>query len=63
MTSKDLWSCPAAVLDPKTGKLEKVLVPYDADMLFPGWTSDGRIITMALPLKAGIWRFRAEAQP
>ena len=59
---RDSWYWPPAILDPATGKVERIPM-YEADYDFPGWTSDGRIMAVALPVRSGIWRFRPAAPP
>jgi hypothetical protein len=31
---------------------------YDGDALMPAWTSDGHILSIGIPLRSTIWRFR-----
>jgi hypothetical protein len=57
-TAPDSWFWPAAVLDPGTGKLQRVPFQLDADILGPVWTPDGRILVVATPLRSTLWRFR-----
>ena len=55
----DSWYWPAAVLDPKTGKME--IVPDDqADMNAQGWDDQGRVVVAAQLLRSSLWRFRPE---
>jgi hypothetical protein len=58
--ARDFWFWPAALLDPATGKLERIPVQYQGDVIRAGWTRDGRIVGLGLPLKAGLWRFRSK---
>jgi Tol biopolymer transport system component/tRNA A-37 threonylcarbamoyl transferase component Bud32 len=51
------WFWPAAILDPKTGKLE-VFPPGDQFDSYGGWTTDGHIVSTAHPLVSTLWRFR-----
>ena len=55
---KDSWFWPPAVLNPETGDVQRIPVAYEADFDQPGWSSDGRIVSMAQTLRAAIWRFR-----
>ncbi len=57
VSSTDNWFWQPALLDPETGKLERVLT-YPGDTYSPGWTADGRILSMTQPLRAALWRFR-----
>jgi predicted Ser/Thr protein kinase len=52
------WFWPAGVLDPRTGKVQILRIGYPADMPAPGWTPDGKIVAVALPLRSSLWRFR-----
>ena len=51
------WFWPAAILDPKTGKLE-VFPPGDQFDSYGGWTTDGHIVSTSHPLVSTLWRFR-----
>ncbi len=57
-STRDSWFWRPALLDPETGKLERIPIAYEADFDFPGWTSDGRIVRFALPIRSTLWRFR-----
>jgi hypothetical protein len=46
------------VLDPRSGKLERIPVNFTGDIVGPGWLRDGRILTSGWPLKSTLWRFR-----
>lgn len=54
----DSWFYNAAILDPKSGKLEKIPLNFTGDMFGAGWQSDGRIFSTGFPLKATLWRIR-----
>jgi len=58
VTARDSWFFSAAVLDLASGKLTRVPLNYAGDILMFGWTSDGRILAFAEPMRAHIWRFR-----
>jgi hypothetical protein len=59
VVSNDNWFWPAAILDPRSGALTQLPVSVqDLDMPAPAWTSDGRLVSLALPWKSAIWRFR-----
>ncbi|HSR91549.1 MAG TPA: protein kinase [Gemmatimonadales bacterium] len=51
------WFWPAAILDPKTGKLE-LLPPSTSFDMKGGWSPDGRVVYFALGLQSTLWRFR-----
>ncbi|MBI3665202.1 MAG: protein kinase [Acidobacteria bacterium] len=59
VASKDSWFWSSAVLNPQTGNVQRVPLAYEGDFPSPGWAPDGRIVSMALPLRASIWRFRS----
>jgi hypothetical protein len=50
------------ILDSKTGKVERLVVPYSGDILYPGWTPDGRILADGSPIRATLWRYRRETK-
>jgi eukaryotic-like serine/threonine-protein kinase len=58
VTGKESWFWKPAVLDPSTGKLNMIPLNYDGDALMPAWTSDGHILSIGIPLRSTIWRFR-----
>ena len=51
------WFWPAAILDPRTGKLE-VLPPGTSYDMKGGWSGDGHIVYYAMGLQSTLWRFR-----
>ena len=58
VASNDSWWFGVAVLDPRSGRVERVPLNYPADLDYPGWTPDGRIVSAAYTLRAALWRFR-----
>jgi hypothetical protein len=58
--SRDSWWDEVAIFEPKTGKLERLDIPYAGDIDSPSWSSDGRIIANGLPMQSSLWRFRRE---
>jgi hypothetical protein len=58
--SPDSWWDEVAIFEPKTGKLERLNIPYAGDIDFPSWSGDGRIIANGLPMQSSLWRFRRE---
>ncbi len=62
VSAKDSWFWQTAILDPETGRVEKVPALQEADTYIPCWTADGRILTVAVPIRAAIWRFRPAAK-
>jgi Tol biopolymer transport system component len=49
----------AGILDPRSGKLEKIPLKFTGDVLAPGWLSDGRVVSGAWPFRSALWRFHA----
>ena len=60
--SVDSWFQGLAVLNPATGKVERLPAPYSGDIFAPGWTKDGRILAAGFPMRSSIWRFQKEKE-
>ena len=58
----DSWWDELGILDPATGKVERLNVPYSGDAIAPAWTADGRIIGSGLLIEGSLWRFRKESK-
>ena len=58
----DSWFYRVAVLDPTTGRVAPVNVTYTGDTISANWAADGRVISVGLPLKGHVWRFRRAAE-
>ena len=58
VVARDNWFYQAAILDPATGKLTRVPLDYEGDIIPPAWASDGRLLANGYPLKSALWRFR-----
>ena len=54
---KDSWFWPSAILDPRSGKILELPVAHEFDMPYPGWGPDGRLVSLALPIRSALWRF------
>ncbi len=54
----DSYFFEVAILDPATGKLNRVPVDYSGDKVIANWASDGRILALGLQLRGDLWRFR-----
>ena len=54
----DSWWDEIAILDPATGKVEKLNVPYAGDEFAPAWTPDGRLTCTGFQMLGSVWRFR-----
>jgi hypothetical protein len=59
--SRDSWFWPAAILDPRSGKVALLPGAPDADMRLPSWTEDGRLITTAMGMRSKLWKFQRVA--
>jgi eukaryotic-like serine/threonine-protein kinase len=59
-TSPDSWYYGAAILDPHSGKVERVPLNFGGDVFAPGWLADGRVTSAGLPTRVMLWRFRSE---
>jgi len=53
----DSWWDEIGILDPATGKVQKLSVPYSGDEFAPAWTADGRIICTGYQMQGSLWRF------
>jgi len=58
IAAPDSWFYGAAILDPRSGKLDRIPLSFTGDLLGLGWQCDGRILTSGWPIKARLWRFR-----
>jgi Tol biopolymer transport system component len=54
----DSWWDEIAILDPATGKVEKLNVPYVGDEFAPAWAADGRLVCNGFQMQGSVWRFR-----
>ena len=60
--SPDSWFETTAVIDPRTGRVDKIPTTFSGDVHGAGWTKDGRIIATGLPTQSSLWRFRPAGQ-
>jgi len=61
VAAPDLWFYGAGILDPRTGKVDRIPLNFAGDQLSPGWQEDGRVLSSGWPLKVTLWRFRPAA--
>lgn len=54
----DSWYWPVAILDPRTGRLERVPAGDEMDMFGSGWDGQGRLVIIANKTRSSLWRFR-----
>jgi hypothetical protein len=57
ISTPDSWFYGMGILDPRSGKLDRIPMNFAGDLLAPGWLDDGRVLTSGWPNKSGIWRF------
>ena len=62
VTTPDSWFYGMGVLDPRSGKLERIPLIFSGDTLGPGWLDDGRVFVSGWPLKASLWRFHPASE-
>jgi hypothetical protein len=60
--SKDSWFFSPAVLDPATGKVQKVPLRYDADIGSLSWNQKNEMVTGAFLMRGSLWRFRPDSK-
>ncbi len=58
VATPDIWFYQAAIVDVETGKVQKIPLRLDGDVLSPGWTADGRVASLGKPINSSIWRYR-----
>jgi eukaryotic-like serine/threonine-protein kinase len=58
ISPSDSWFYRVAVLNLGTGQIDPIKIAYPGDTLSANWTADGRVISVGLPLKSHVWRFR-----
>jgi Tol biopolymer transport system component len=51
------WWDELGVLDPATGKVDRVNMPYPGDAFLTGWTADGKLMASGLQMQGSLWRF------
>ncbi len=62
ISPSDSWFFRVGVLDLATGRITSVPVTYTGDTMSANWTTDGRVLSVGLPLRSQIWRFRRVAR-
>lgn len=58
ISPSDSWFYRVVVLDVATGRVTPIKVTYTGDTLSGNWTADGQVLSVGLPLKSHVWRFR-----
>jgi len=54
----DTWNFRVGIIDPVKKLLQIVQLYFNGDPAVPGWTSDGRIMSVGLQYRMNLWRFR-----
>jgi hypothetical protein len=54
----DTWNFRVGILDPLKKLVDIVPLQFSGDPAAPGWTSDGRIVTVGLQYRMNVWRFK-----
>lgn len=62
VTGRDFWFWQPGVVDPATGRLDRIPLNYDGDVLSPGWSRDGTVVSAGFSLASSIWRFRQHSR-
>jgi len=57
----DSWYWLPAILDLKTGHIERVKVAQITDFHYTTWSADGRILGTALGMESSLWKFEKAA--
>jgi hypothetical protein len=55
--ARDSWFYESAILDLRTGKVQKIPLNFTGDVDAAGWLDDGKILASGLPFSATMWRF------
>jgi len=56
----DSWWDELGVLDPATGKVDKLTVPYSGDAFLTAWTADGKLMASGQQMQGSVWRFETK---
>jgi hypothetical protein len=62
VTSRDSWFFRPGVVDPVAGRIDRIPVGYEGDVLASGWGRMGDVVATGHPLRSTIWRFRPAAR-
>ena len=60
--ARDSWFFKPGLVDPRTGRLERIPLNYDGDALSPAWGPSGDVIAAGGPLVSSLLRFRLESR-
>ncbi|PYV16293.1 MAG: hypothetical protein DMG07_08125 [Acidobacteria bacterium] len=61
VASADSWFWHLAVLEPETGRLQRIPVRYQTDFHYAAWGAEGEVIALGVGMRSSLWRFRPEA--
>ena len=54
----DTWSYRVGAIDPASQSVSVVPLQFDGDLIVPGWTRDGKIVSIGFRYRMNLWRFR-----
>jgi hypothetical protein len=55
-TAKDDWFWRAALLDSRSGRLERIGVDYDGEVYPANWGRNNKVLALGFPLRSELWR-------
>jgi hypothetical protein len=58
----DTWSYMVGVISPAARTVKVVPLTFDGDLIVPGWSRDGRIVSFGFRYRMNLWRFRRSGQ-
>ena len=62
VTSRDSWFFRPGLVDPVSGRMDRIPLSYEGDVMAPAWDSTGEVVATGSPLRSTIWRFRPTAR-
>ncbi len=60
VSTAGLFFYHVAIIDPAKGNAQIVLVQFPGDVIYPSWTSDGKILAVGRAIRSSVWQFRQE---
>jgi hypothetical protein len=62
VTSRDSWFFRPGLVDPVSGRMDRIPLNYEGDVMAPGWGSTNEVVATGSPLRSTMWRFRPAAR-
>ena len=62
VTSRDSWFFRPGLVDAVAGRMDRIPLSYEGDVMAPGWGPMGEVVATGTPLRSTIWRFRPAAR-